>query len=403
MKKTQLHAQALAGVLLCLAAALFLYHSLAGGTLLDPNPYDSYTLQAVNWLAGRTCIEDGENYAWLELAIYEGRYYQSFPPVPGLVLLPWAAVFGTAVPANLVIALLALCTAAGVYACFWQSGAEPLTAAFFAVFVGFGSNVFWLSTNGGVWFMAQVCGLCFAVWGLFYALRDTAPARMAASLCLALAVGCRPFYAVLLALWAVWQLRAVVRGRRAARTLVPDALPALLTAAGLMAYNFIRFGSVLEFGHNYLPEFTREADGQFSLNYLWGNLCNLLRPVTVTADLQLEFPLFNGFLFFAANPLFLLWATDALHRDRPRREALPLPVHGGALAAACLAVTLLTCMHRTLGGWQFGARYLVDLFPYVLLWFLARAKWWKPGAPALTLCGLAALFNLYGAVFMLSA
>ena len=66
----------------------------------------------------------------------------------------------------------------------------------------------------------------------------------------------------------------------------------------------------------------------------------------------------------------------------------------------CLLVTLATCAHRTMGGWQFGARYLVDLFPWVILWFCARPAW-QPRAGAWTLCGMAMLFNLYGAVYML--
>ena len=57
-------------------------------------------------------------------------------------------------------------------------------------------------------------------------------------------------------------------------------------------------------------------------------------------------------------------------------------------------------MHRTLGGWQFGARYLVDLQVYPLLWFLARPGK-APRAGAWALCGAAVVFNLYGAVYML--
>ena len=78
----------------------------------------------------------------------------------------------------------------------------------------------------------------------------------------------------------------------------------------------------------------------------------------------------------------------------------PLPSRGWLIAGICLLLTLATCMHRTLGGWQFGARYLVDLFPWVLLWFLSRPDW-QPRTGAWTLCGAAILFNLYGAVYML--
>ena len=163
------HASALTAVLACLALALVLYHSLAGGTLLQSSPYNSYALQAENWLAGRNNIANGENYTWLELAIYQGRYYQSFPPVPAVLMLPFVAAAGewSAIPGNLIAMGLALLCAGGVYACCMRGGMQPVTCAFFTLFVSMGSNVFWMSTSDGVWFLAQVCALGFAFWGLF--------------------------------------------------------------------------------------------------------------------------------------------------------------------------------------------------------------------------------------------
>ena len=195
--------------------------------------------------------------------------------------------------------------------------------------------------------------------------------------------------------------------RQGQRRLLWALAPAALAAAAMMAYNYARFGSVLEFGHNYLPEFRRAADGQFSLRYLVPNLLNLLRPVTLDAAGRLQFEHFDGFCFFVADPLFLLWAICGLRATAGRKTArgpaapsgFPFPARGAALAAAFAAALALTCMHKTLGGWQFGARYLVDLQIYPLLWFLARGR--APGAAAWGLCGAAVLFNLYGAVYML--
>lgn len=391
------HVAALGGLLVCLFLALVLYHSLAGGTLLQTNPYDSYALQAENWLAGRNYIAGGENYPWLELAIYDGRYYHSFPPVPVLWMLPWVILFGgaAAVPSNLAMALLAMFCAAGCYACCARAGFCPSAAACLTLFVSFGSNAFWLSTSGGVWFTAQMLGLCLAFWGLFLAQKDTISATAGASLCLALAVGCRPFYAALL---AVWLLTVIRRGK-----VVAALLPAVLVALCMMGYNTVRFGNPLEFGHNYLPEFTREAEGQFSWHYLLDNLPKLLRPVTLDSTLQLHFEIFNGFLFLAANPLFLLALLrggTVVVRQIPQTHRLPFFSNGWFIALVCFLLTILTCMHRTLGGWQFGARYMIDLFPWVLLWFLCRPAW-RPGTGTWTLCGCAVLFNLYGAVYML--
>lgn len=395
------HAAALAGILFCLALALLLYHSLAGGTLLNHNDYDSYALQAENWLAGRNYIAGGENYPWLELAIYQGRYYHAFPPVPVLWMLPWVLAYGSAaaVPSNLAMALLALLCACGCYACCARAGLSPAAASCLTLFVSMGSNAFWVSTSGGVWFLAQILGLCLALWGLFFAQRTTALSAALASLCMALAVGCRPFYALLLALWLVWYARRFPAWKK----LLPPLLPAVLAAACMMGYNLARFANPLEFGRSYLPEFVRSPEGQFSLTYLLQNLTNLLRPITLDGDLQLHFAIFNGFFFLAANPLFLLCLLRGISvtvRRDARNPALPLPTRGWVLALGGGITVLLLCLHRTLGGWQFGTRYLIDLFPWVILWFLARPRW-QPRVGAWTLCGAAVLFNLYGALYML--
>ena len=403
-REARQHIPALLGVLALVALALLLYHSLAGGTLLQTSEYNSYALQAQNWLEGRDYIADGENYEWLELAIYNGRYYQSFPPVPALIMLPFVAAAGDwqAIPGNLIAAVLALICASGVYLACMRRGMKPACCACLTLFVSLGSNLFWMSTSDGVWFLAQLCGMLFVVWGLFFALGKTGADAAPASLSMALAVGCRPFYALFLACWLIWRLR---KSHTLAK-MIPAVAPAAAVALCLMAYNCARFGNPLEFGHNYLPEFTRSAEGQFSLSYLWGNIKKLLRPVTLDAQARLVFEKFNGFMFVIANPLFLLailrglWVCLPAGKTRGSDD-LPLPSSGIFILSVCILLTLATCMHRTLGGWQFGARYMVDLFVWLLVWFMRRRDW-TPGAGAWTLCGAAVLFNLYGAVYMLS-
>lgn len=392
-----------------LALALLLYHSLAGGSLLAANPYDSYLLQAQNWLAGRAFIENGEGYPWLELAVYEGNYYLSFPPVPSVLALPFAAA-GLSL-GNLRQAAFALLLFAGVYLCFWQKGESPAGCSFWAAFVSLGSGVFWLSCSGGVWFQAQLLNLCFAVWGIFFWQRRQYPA---AFFLLALAVGCRPFTLILAAgLYLPVLIRALQKkhsghvdafGLPFGEAPAPGfegvlrfTLPPALVAAAMGWYNMIRFGSVFEFGHSWLPEFLREEEGQFSTGYFWQNLKNLLRPVTLNAALDLEFPLFDGFLFLVANPIFLLWCWQMLKAAKEKRfEKQDMLLLAGLVISLCLL-----CTHRTMGGWQFGARYTLDLLPFALLFFLRRGGQLKYDTFAVWLLGAGILFNLYGAAYLL--
>lgn len=414
---TRAHRQTLAFLLLGMAFAYLLYHSLAGGTLLAHSPYDSYALMAENWLAGRSYIANGEQYPWLELAVYQGRYYHSFPPVPAVLALPWVALGGgaQAVPSHLLAALYGLAGAAGIYCLFARRGAQPAACLWWALLCTAGSNLCWMTTNGGVWFAAQSLNFTLSAWGLYCAAGQGAARHTLAAFLLALAVGCRPFSLLLLAAFflALLQAEALQPPGKGGgpkplgfRLRAPGAgfwLPfcaAAAVGAALAGYNFARFGSFTQFGHDFLPEFQRLEEGQFGLVYLLPNLKNLLRPVALTAGLDLEFPLFNGFLFVLADPVFLWWGIRLCQKAARRQFALR---DGAALAGFCAGLAAL-CLHETLGGWQFGARYLVDLIPWVL-WaegFAAAGPARAPQRWEWFLCAAAVLFNAYGAVYMLA-
>ncbi len=386
-------------VLLCMlglmAFAYLLIHDLLGGTLLAHSPWDSYTLQAMAWRRGSLSL--GQNYPWLELAVYGGEYYVSFPPFPSVVMLPFTFLFGENTPNNLIIAIVTMAAAALFFRCFRRAGMVDTHCALGALFLTFGSNMMWMSTDGGVWFMAQAINMLLLAATLDAAMCGR---RILAYALIALAVGCRPFSALLffpLFLYFFLEDRADGTGFiKAALKQWKCFLIPLAVAAAYMWYNDARFDSVFEFGHNYLPEFTESEHGQFHLSYILSNLKNLLlRPVALESDLSLSYTFFDGFMFYIANPFFLLLFGAVIVDIRRRRM--------DALRAALLIVMvlnlLLLCWHKTLGGWQFGARYTCDMLPAALAYFLLGKRTsfrrWECMAAAFGI-----LFNVYGALAM---
>ena len=382
--------------MLCIPALMLLgyifIHMLFGGTLLSYNCWDSYSLQAMSWLSGR--LDMGKNYEWLELAVYNGKYYLSFPPLPSVVMLPFVLLFGERTPSNLVSALYGIFTAMIAYKILKKAGMKRGGAVFFAIAYVWGSNMLWLSTSGGVWFLAQGLNMLLLTACVYFAQQKM---RVAAYAMAALAVGCRPFsVCMFLPLMAYFYTADKDRPRAdrirgQIRSLIIPAFIALC----YMLYNYVRFGNVLEFGHNYLPEFTESEKGQFSLSYILPNLYNLLlRPVTLRGDLTLEYPLFDGFMFYIANPMFLIWFA-AVVKDvlQKRLDAVRL-----CIVIAVLIELLLLCAHKTLGGWQFGARYTVDMLPMALMYLLLKKD--EPGGISAFIMAAGMMFNLYGALAM---
>ncbi len=327
--------------------------------------YNSYLLQALRWLSGH--LDLGQNYSYLEIAEYGGKYFISFPPIPSVILLPFAAIFGLHTPDHLIAVIIGII--GGLYALRMALafGLSKNASIFGALLLTIGSNFLHIGYRADVWYFAQVSAFTFTIMALYYARFGKEKNGWLPLFLLALAVGCRPLNMVYLPLigYLLW--------KNYGKTLLSKTrlwwfLPPLAVGIFLMALNFLRFGNVFEFGHNYLPEFAEESpNGQFWLGYLPYNLERMFRLPTLENG-WLNFPIFDGVALWLVSPVFLVWAYRLI-KDGYKDWKSP-----GFWLTVLLPILHLffLCCHKTLGGWQFGNRYTVDLLPVifygVLIW-----------------------------------
>lgn len=377
---------------LALASMLYLLMaSMLSLPLLEHSVFDSYTLQAMVWRSGHIVLP--QNYDWLELAIYQGQYYVSFPPFPTVPMWLLSFVFGMNTPSMLVNFLLFLSSYTVGYAMAKGLGHGDMRAAAYAVFWVAGCNLLEVSLYGGVWNMAQGMAFFLTLLAAYGAVKARGAWAYIGPVCLACAVGCRPFQAVYVpvVLWALWQGQRVQSEpwTRTALRVGKYLLAPAAIACAYMVYNWVRFDSPLEFGHNYLPEFVEAEHGQFSLAHVGENIANILRLPTIE-QAQLRFPTAYGFAFYLANPLFLL----ALIRLVEAIAHKQLKSMDWLLVGCACAHFFLLLLHKSFGAWQFGTRYLIDLLP-MAGWFVLRRD--KPIRFVEGLIMLWAVgFNVYG-------
>jgi hypothetical protein len=138
---------------------------LLGLGLLEHSPYDSYTLQAMLWRSGHVSME--EDIPYLELAVYEGRYYVSFPPFPTVPMLLLTLAFGENTPSRLVSMLLFIGSYWIGYLLARRRGLTDGRAAFFACFLVTGCNMMEFGLFGGVWNVAQTMGFFLTLAALY--------------------------------------------------------------------------------------------------------------------------------------------------------------------------------------------------------------------------------------------
>ncbi|MDO5023141.1 MAG: hypothetical protein Q4E07_07400, partial [Eubacteriales bacterium] len=189
----------------------------------------------MQWRKGKIALE--ENVPHLELAVYNGQYYVSFPPVPTVPLYLLSFIFGFNIPDTLLLQLYA------VFACLLLHKmllkyTTPTKAALLAFLLCFASSLLPILQNGAVWYQAQVLAFLFTVWS-FERMSENKPT---ASLILyALSVGCRPFnalYGPLIMLIYILQQESL---KKAIKKLLPGVLLGLLVASIYAWYNYIRF------------------------------------------------------------------------------------------------------------------------------------------------------------------
>jgi hypothetical protein len=246
----------LRGGILGFTALLLLWRLCLMALSIDPishDPQDSYTLQALAWRAGQMHITPSELSYDLELAVYGGNLFVSFPPVPTIPLWLLTFFYDWATPNRIVILIYFLSSYLAGYSMCRRLNKADGPAAVWAVFLVAGCNLLNLCWSGGVWYQAQALSFLMTLCAFRFLLSRTPASWSLGLCCLALAVGCRPFQAVYVVpgLWMAYrnmQRRGKVPPVQALLRLLPLCVLPLAIAIGYGLYNLTRFGSFFEFG-----------------------------------------------------------------------------------------------------------------------------------------------------------
>ncbi len=354
-------------VVLGILAAYWVVWAFTGMWPWAKNHYNSYTLQACRWLQGH--LDLGQNYSHLEIAEFGGKYFVSFPPFPSYVMLPFAALFGQNTPDGWIAVAVSLLGAFYVFRLLKHYEKSNESAVFWTLFVTIGTNLIFVTVNGWVWFIAQ--NLCFtlSVMAIYYAVVGKGGLSLAFW---AMSVGCRPFNALYAPILLIILYQGLKKQNLTFAKMLKKywtwAIAPVVIAVSYMLLNYFRFGNILEFGHNYLPEFTEAEKGQFHLDYIKQNFPLLWKWPAKDAKGMMQFPKFNGWAFYLVIPVFLSYAiyTVASFFKKQQKNILV------RILIPITVIVHLLCLtaHKTMGGFQWGNRYVLDSLPYIFLGIL---------------------------------
>jgi tetratricopeptide (TPR) repeat protein len=362
------------------AGQLSLKKEVPPGLAQLANPYDPTASEPYQF--GPTRLHD--------LSYYKGRLYLYFGVTPALILFwPFVALTGHYLSDRL--AVLMFCTigflaSVGVLYAAWRryfSEVSVWVVTTGALALGLATVVPVMLPRSDVYEVAISCGYMLtmlalgAIWGVLHKPERRCWWLAAASVAYGLAVGARSsllFGAVILLV----PVAQAWRERRKIWALLIAAIgPITLIGVGLMLYNYLRFGSALEFGLHYELNFQRQLTQQFfSLHYLWFNLrVYFLEPVRWTS----RFPFVQGIVVpplpaghCAVDDAFgvmtntpLIWAALAVPLAWRNRSGQGTSILRWYVAVVAL---LVGACATTLGSF-FAAnmRYEVDFLPALVL------------------------------------
>lgn len=226
------------------------------------NPYDNSLRQA----------DGGVAFLW-DYAYYNGKYYVYFGVIPALLFyLPFYLLTGHSFPIHLDIMICSAAFVAGVLLLMHQLVKKYFRKTPFILYMLFsaviinGAGVLYLALHPDFYSVPKIMSITVTVLGLYFWMSakkddsdDLIPWRLAlGSLLIAFCGGSRPqmllagFFAFPL-FWNAMIRRPMKEGfkKKNAVWIACFAAPLILVGAGLMYYNYVRFGSVFDFGANY--------------------------------------------------------------------------------------------------------------------------------------------------------
>lgn len=322
--------------------AFLAFYSVTGW--IDRSPYNAHVLQAIAFLHGHTDIGLSPG---IEQVVFRGRYFQLHPPLPAILLMPFAAIWGTETNQTAVSLVGGSIDAALAW---WLLGRLKVSLSarvWLTVFFGAGTVMWFETLNGGSWDVTQIVAVGFTLAALGEVFGSARPGVVG------LLAGLSSLARNDLALdFPVFIGLCYVR-RQNWRELLWMAPGFALAAVVYVALNEARWGTMRDIGM-----FLYVGDTPaFRVAFLPQNVDTLLfMPPKLDTRFPYIHPIASGQALTFTSPAFVLALRASFARITPLLLLL------GALLAMLPSLFFIGN-----GGAQFGTRHYIHSFPFLLV------------------------------------
>ncbi len=375
------------------ATTFLVYYFTTDG---HPTPYNNFVRLADAFLHGRLYLT--EKITWLELAPRDGKYYIVPPPMPAILLLPFVYVFGLSTNQTLASIILGSLNIVLIFFVTREITKNRSVQLWTTVMFGFGTIHWWIATAGGVWTFSQVTSVAFLSLAIWATLKNKHPFLV--GLLLGASYWSRlptifslPFFIIMLS--DKWLKKP--GETNGLKRINPKPLFYLGLGVGIFVclnsiYNLLRFGTPLDVSYYLIPGILEEPwyrNGIFDITYIPRHLKVIFAGLPIfLSKFPYVKPSWSGMAIWITTPAFV-YALFADIKDK--------------LAVGCwfsiIPIALLEFTHGTWGFAQFGYRFAMDFYPFLLLLTVKgmrdRIRWHHK-----VLICLGILVNLWGVLWI---
>jgi hypothetical protein len=362
------------------AIAFILYFVSSG--FAHPTAYNNYSLLADAWLHGHAWISPPQSA--IDAVTYAGKYYIVEAPMPAVLLLPFALIWGADANQSLLCIICAAAAVAAADLLLARMGIEDPLRVSLVIFAGTGTALWWCAAFGAVWMIAHVTTVMFLTFALaeWYGQRRFSIVGLLFA-CAALS----RFPAILGVLPFLYWMWISEKDRRISNigSFLAGFLPLFVLQVG---YNLVRWNSPLDIGFTIFyhedVNMGSPVGSPFGLDHIPFNVYSW---IFLSPQFYVEFPWIRptGFgvaLTFTSPALVLAFAAERTF------ESI-------ILWTSAILVAIPALLYFTNGFEQFGMRHTLDFTPF-LFCLMARGAARTPRGLVYILIGLSSLANAYG-------
>ena len=346
--------------LLFFVLTFIVYHFTGEG---GATPYHYFVPLADALLHGRLYVL--EKPPWLnELIPINGRFYVIYPPMPAILLLPQVAISGLKANQTLASVFWGSLNVSLVYLLMRKLTDNRRLQIWMVLLFGFGTIHWYLASIGKAWFFAHVTAFFFLTLAVYETFTNQRPFLI--GLLLGASYWSRlptvlslPFFLIMLSEKWLRKSNDPSLGNINFTPLLKLGLGVGIFVILNFVYNYIRFGTPFDIAYSIVAKeyawvFT---EGLFNISYIPKHLwIFFLKPPVLTSKPPYVMPSLMGMSILITTPAFIYSIFGGI------RNKLAL-----ACWSAIIPIALLEFTYGNTGWMQFGYRFAVDFYPFLLV------------------------------------